>query len=265
MAEEEQTPLRSQPESIHPAVSFWQREWRVIKSWSFWIAVALVGIGLFFVMQWHYSIVLAEKDATMVALAADRDHYKGMSESPKKESQNDAPIHAAAPVEMTGADGLPGANTGFLQLEQHPILDISTNWELFLANEPVDYGAGCYRSFCSNDFAYTVIFYEEGLRISPYLNGWRFRSEVLYNVSKLALNPTAQGQAVFTNWLNKFVDIDLKGVSTNSSSANNRSGEISDSIEALELSKGKLPRCLIPCVKEAQERAIKIRETIHEP
>lgn len=43
-----------------------------MKTWAFWIAVLLVGIGLVTIVNWHFSGVLMEKDATIARLQALR-------------------------------------------------------------------------------------------------------------------------------------------------------------------------------------------------
>jgi len=55
------------PESakIHPLVEFLCREWRVLKSVSFYIAVAVVGIGIFWLQERHYSQTIIAKDAAI--------------------------------------------------------------------------------------------------------------------------------------------------------------------------------------------------------
>jgi hypothetical protein len=67
------------PTKIHPVVDFLWKEWRVIKSPSFWIAIGIASIGLFFIEQWHYTGTIAEKDATIqaqVATIGDVDFLK---------------------------------------------------------------------------------------------------------------------------------------------------------------------------------------------
>ena len=59
---------QSQSESatkIHPIVEFFHKEWRVVKSPSFWIAIGIIAIGLFWLEERHYSGTIAEKDATI--------------------------------------------------------------------------------------------------------------------------------------------------------------------------------------------------------
>ena len=68
---QEQSP--SKPADIHPAVAFIQKEWRVIKTFAFWVAIGLVAVGLFFVMQWHYGETINTKDTTIELLTQERD------------------------------------------------------------------------------------------------------------------------------------------------------------------------------------------------
>ncbi|HEV7923765.1 MAG TPA: hypothetical protein VGR14_00305 [Verrucomicrobiae bacterium] len=48
-------------------VSFCWNEWRVLKTASFYIAVAITGVGVFWLAERHYGATIAEKEATVTA------------------------------------------------------------------------------------------------------------------------------------------------------------------------------------------------------
>ena len=72
---------------IHPIVEFFHKEWRVVKSPSFWISVGIVTIGLFWVFAWHYSGAIAEKDSTIQRMETDRDSYKDKFDDSQKNNE----------------------------------------------------------------------------------------------------------------------------------------------------------------------------------
>jgi len=80
--------------NIHPVVAFIHKEWRVIKSPSFWIAVGIIAIGIFWLEERYYSGTLAEKDAMIRRAETDRDSYKGNWDESKQEN---AKLRASIP------------------------------------------------------------------------------------------------------------------------------------------------------------------------
>lgn len=70
---------------IHPVVEFIHKEWRVIKSPSFWIAVGIIAIGIFWLEERHYNGTLAEKGAMIQRAETDRDSYKVNWDESKQE------------------------------------------------------------------------------------------------------------------------------------------------------------------------------------
>src|ERR1051325_328482 len=70
-------------ESISPLFTFLQREWRVVKTWAFWVMVVIVSGGAWSLNQWHFSGIIAgkdatsaQKDATIKTIEAERDSYR---------------------------------------------------------------------------------------------------------------------------------------------------------------------------------------------
>jgi hypothetical protein len=64
---------------IHPIVEFLWKEWRVIKSPSFYIAVGIVAIALYWLEEKHYGGTLSEKDATIQALQTRTETLIGVN------------------------------------------------------------------------------------------------------------------------------------------------------------------------------------------
>ncbi|MGA3284729.1 MAG: hypothetical protein ABSD57_09765 [Verrucomicrobiota bacterium] len=71
---------------IHPVVEFLWKEWRVIKNPSFYIAVGIIAIGLFWLEERHYGGTIVEKDATIVQNEATIRNVSEQRDSANREN-----------------------------------------------------------------------------------------------------------------------------------------------------------------------------------
>jgi len=72
------------PTKIHPIVRFWVREWRVVKTASFWIAILLIGTLIYKSAELLYAAQIKALEATIKTTETDRDSFRQKWDDEKK-------------------------------------------------------------------------------------------------------------------------------------------------------------------------------------